>query len=91
MTAEEYDNFPQEIKNILNSYDDNESLYKECVRIKLELETIGWTCDYDLSGEVYDVKPESYTTCDRCSYDIKDEDGDILEHYCIDDELYAPK
>ena len=57
MRAEEYDNFPQEIKNIVNSYDDNESLYKECVRIKLELESIGWTCDYDLSGEVYDVKP----------------------------------
>ena len=57
MTVKEYDNFPQEIKDIVNSWDDNKSLYEECARIKLELESIGWTCDYDLSGEVYDVKP----------------------------------
>lgn len=58
MTAEEYDSLPQEIKNIVNSWDDNESLYKECLRIKHELEELNWTCDYDLSGEVYDVKPK---------------------------------
>ena len=58
MTAEEYDNFPQEIKNIVNSWDDNESLYKECVRIKLELQELDWTCDYGLSGEIYDVRPQ---------------------------------
>lgn len=27
-----------------------------------------------------------YKTCDRCSYDILDEEGDVLEHHCIDDE-----
>ena len=57
MTAEEYDNFPQDIKDIVDSYDDNKNLYGECVRIKLELHDLDWTCDYGLSGEVYDVKP----------------------------------
>ncbi len=29
-----------------------------------------------------------YKTCERCCFDLLDDDGDILEHYCIDDELY---
>ena len=31
-----------------------------------------------------------YKTCDRCSYDILDDEGNIIEHYCIDNELYQP-
>ena len=56
MTAEEYDNLPQEIKSIVDSWDDNESLYVECNRIQRELEEKNWTCDYGLDGMVYDVK-----------------------------------
>jgi len=56
MTELEYEDFPNEIKVIVDSYDDNENLYEECARIKSELEQIGWTCDYGLSGEIYDVK-----------------------------------
>ena len=26
-----------------------------------------------------------YKSCDRCCYDIVDDDGDIMEHVCIDD------
>jgi len=33
---------------------------------------------------------EEYKTCDRCCYDISDDEGDIMEHYCIDGELYQP-
>lgn len=56
MTELEYDNFPQEVKAIVDTYDDNENLYEECHRIQKELEHIGWTCDYGLDGEVYDVR-----------------------------------
>lgn len=56
MTAEEYDNLPQDIKNIVDSWDDNKNLYDECSRIKNELEQKGWTCDYGLDGMVYDVR-----------------------------------
>ena len=31
-----------------------------------------------------------YKTCDKCSYDNLDDNGDVLEHYCEDDELYTP-
>jgi hypothetical protein len=36
----EYDNFPQEVKAIVDTYDDNENLYEECRRIQKELEHI---------------------------------------------------
>jgi len=39
----------------------------------------------------YNKNKWEYKTCDRCSYDILDEEGDILEHHCIDDKLYTPK
>jgi hypothetical protein len=58
MTEIEYDNFPQEVKAIVDTYDDNENLYEECHRIQKELEHIGWTCDYGLDGEVYYVRPK---------------------------------
>lgn len=25
--------------------------------------------------------------CDKCSYDILDDEGNVMEHYCIDDNL----
>ena len=31
---------------------------------------------------------KDYKTCDRCCFDIVDDDGDIMEHICIDDKLY---
>ena len=54
--AKAYENFPPEVKVVVDSWDDNKNLYEECARIKCQLEEIGWTCDYDLSGEVYDVR-----------------------------------
>lgn len=56
MTAEEYDALPQEVKDIFNTHDGDES-YEECERIKNELNQIGWTCDYDLGAVIFDVKP----------------------------------
>ena len=56
MTAEQYDNLPKEIKNIVDSWNDNKELYSECNRIQKELKQKGWTCDYGLDGMVYDVK-----------------------------------
>ena len=56
MTPEQYNNLPQNIKDIVNSWDDNKELYSECNRIKKELERNGWTCDYGIDGMIYDVE-----------------------------------
>jgi hypothetical protein len=34
------------------------------------------------------IEEVDYKTCDRCCYDVVDDDGNIMEHICIDDELY---
>ncbi len=52
-----YDNLPDNIKAILDSWDDNKELYSECERIQAELECSNWTCDYDLSGQIFNVQP----------------------------------
>lgn len=56
MNANKYDALPENIKEILGSYDDNKNVYKECERIIKELEKNGYTADYDLSGDIFDLK-----------------------------------
>jgi len=51
----EFDMLPTEIKDIINTYDDNKDLYLECKRIKCELNIIGWDCEYDLDGQIYNI------------------------------------
>lgn len=29
----------------------------------------------------------NYKTCDKCCYDILDSEGDIMEHYCIEEDI----
>ena len=50
---------------------------------------------YSTIDEVYQAVVEfikeynkDYKTCDRCCFDIVDDDGDIMEHICIDDKLF---
>jgi hypothetical protein len=33
---------------------------------------------------------EAYKKCDRCSFDIEDEERNIIEHICIDNNYYTP-
>lgn len=54
--ARAYENFPPAVKAVVDSFNEDENPYEECARIKYQLEEIGWTCDYGLSGEVYDVR-----------------------------------
>ena len=55
MTAESYDALPQNIKDIVDSWDDNKNTYEECRRIIKELEAVGYTADYGLDGELHSV------------------------------------
>ena len=60
MTVEEYDALPQYVRDVLDKGDGDES-YDECEMIKADLNEIGWTCDYDLGGVIFDVKPIPFT------------------------------
>lgn len=57
MTAEEYESLPKEVQIALDDFHYDEDPYLEGERIKRNLESIDWTCDYDLSGEIFDVQP----------------------------------
>ena len=39
-----------------------------------------WIEDYFNTSEMI------YKTCDRCSYDILDNDGEVMSHYCKEDK-----
>lgn len=46
---------PKPIQNIIDSFDENAPLYSEPRRIQRELNHLGYTCEWDLSGEITDV------------------------------------
>jgi len=53
---EVYENAPKEVKDVLNSFDeDSNNYFTECKRIIAELEPLGYTADYDMSGELFDL------------------------------------
>jgi len=56
MFETEYDKAPQNVKDILDTYDENIDGYLECKRIINELNLIGWTADYYLDGILFDLK-----------------------------------
>lgn len=58
MLATDYDTLPKQVQDILVSYDNNADLYKECVRIERVLSSVGYQCNYNLRGTIYDVKPK---------------------------------
>ncbi len=51
----------EELIDILNSFNEDADAYAECKRIVSELESIGWTAEWGLDGELYDLKQISLT------------------------------
>jgi hypothetical protein len=58
MLATDYDALPKQVQDILESYDNNADLYKECVRIERVLSSVSYQCNYNSRGTIYDVKPK---------------------------------
>ena len=54
--AEQYDSLPQDVKSILEKYSYDENDYESCAKLQDELETIGWTIDYYLDAEPYNLR-----------------------------------
>lgn len=57
MTAEDYDNLPENVKDIINSFDEDLDSYIECERIISELNLIGYTAEYYLDGVLFNITP----------------------------------
>lgn len=52
----ELETLPKEVQEILLNHNEEKNLYKENDNLIKKLNNVGWTCDYDLSGEIYDIK-----------------------------------
>jgi hypothetical protein len=53
---EHYEELPTEVQAILDKYSEMDNTYENCGNLVGELETIGWTCEYGLSAEPYDLR-----------------------------------
>lgn len=53
---EHYKTLPQEVQNILAKYDDGDNTYENCQNLVNDLETVGYTCNYDLSAMPYGLR-----------------------------------
>ena len=52
--TEHPDLLPNAVQNILQA--DANFTYDECEEVKQKLEAIGWTCDYELNAEIYNLR-----------------------------------
>lgn len=50
------DKIPDHITAVLNDWDDDADPYKECEHINARLKSLGYTFDWGLSGEPYDLR-----------------------------------
>ena len=53
---EKYEPLPQEVKDIINEFSENDNTYESCAELVKKLESVGYTCDYYLDAEPFNLK-----------------------------------
>ncbi len=54
---EHYEELPQEVRTVLDSWSLSEGLsYENCKNLVRDLEVVGYTCEYGLDAEPYNLK-----------------------------------
>ena len=56
MNELEYDQLPAAVRAALESFDEDKDAYAECTRIESQLRTLGYSVEWGLDGELYDLK-----------------------------------
>lgn len=64
--AEQYELLPQNVKDVLDKFAESENDYESCADLVEALNEVGWTCEYYLDAEPFNLrriikKGESYT------------------------------
>tara|TARA_R110002020_G_scaffold154637_2_gene334699 strand:- start:100 stop:396 length:297 start_codon:yes stop_codon:yes gene_type:complete len=66
-SMKEYNECGYEVRQILDSFDFEGDAYKECDRLLNELEPYGYTFEYGLDGEPYNLKKlDNQFICGSC-------------------------
>ena len=50
---DDIESLPIEVQNVLDKFSNKIPSYQACEELIAELEPLGYTCDYDLSGEPF--------------------------------------
>lgn len=53
---EHTETLPLEVQAILNKYCDGDNTYEKCAELVAELETVGYTCEYGLDAEPFNLQ-----------------------------------
>jgi len=53
---EHYETLPANVQRILEKYSKDNNSYPNCANLVIELETVGYTCDYGLDAEPYELR-----------------------------------
>lgn len=48
---------PQEVKDVLAKHQHEDNTYDACAALVDDLNTVGWTCEYYLDAEPYNLRP----------------------------------
>lgn len=51
------EDLPQEVKDVLKKHESEENTYDACQALVDDLNTVGWTCEYYLDAEPYNLRP----------------------------------
>ena len=53
---EKYSTLPDEVKSVLNNFVSKEGTYENCEELVRDLENIGWTMEYGLDADPYNLR-----------------------------------
>lgn len=53
---EHYENLPENVKTIIDKYNDADNDYQNCNNLIEELEAVGYTCEYSLDAVPHNLK-----------------------------------
>jgi hypothetical protein len=53
---EHIDTLPQEVQDVLARHQDDDNDYLSCANLVKDLEAVGYTCDYYLDAEPYNLR-----------------------------------
>ncbi len=73
---EQVETLPQEVQDVLKKYENGGLTYEECAKLVIELEFVGYTCEYGLDAEPFNLRK-----------DFREGDGVRVAQCYLDDEV----
>lgn len=76
---EQVETLPQEVQDVLKKYENGDFTYEDCAKLVTELEFVGYTCEYGLDAEPFNLRK-----------DFREGDGVRVAECYLTDEVSEP-